>query len=206
MIETRRADRNEHRGRPGQRQARRAEHDGGHFGRRRHQARRDGGDPYQQIALALFQHPADGVAVGIVVGRAAGIADAQRIAADPGAHGGGGDRPFGAAERQPGKARGLIEVLDQAGELLDGEVGKGKVERGRRPHHHAVFGVAAQLGERVDLGQLYAVNLGRRDGEAAHPRSEQRHHVAGPLVAARQRDRPRRCASPWRRSGRAPCR
>ncbi len=70
-----------------------------------------------------------------------------------------GDRAFGAAEREAGKSDGLVEVLGQAGELIDGKLGEGEIQRGRRPDHHAVFGVAAALGERIDLGQSDAIEL-----------------------------------------------
>ena len=179
MIDPRRPDGDEHRGRRGQRETRRAEHDGGKLGRRRHEARRDRGDPEQNIALAVLEHAADGPAVRIVIGRAAGIAHAERIAADPCAHGCRRDRALGAAERKPCETRGLIEVLHQAGELLDGELGMGKVERRRRPDHDAVFRLSAALGERIDIGKRHTATLGGRDPEAAQPRSEERHNVTG---------------------------
>ena len=84
----------------GELQSRRAEHDGGEVGLRRSKVGRDRRDPHQEIAFLVLQHAADRLAIGIVIGGAARIAHAQRIAADPGADRARGHRTLGAAERR----------------------------------------------------------------------------------------------------------
>ena len=160
----------------------------GSFGLGRRKLGRDRRDPGEKVTLAILQHAADVPTVRIVVGGAGRIADAERIAADPGADAGCRHRPFGASDRQPDKSDRLREVLYQASELVDGELGEREVERGRRPDHYAVFRVPAPLGERIELGQGDAVELGRLDAEAAQARPEQRHYLARPLVRAGKRD------------------
>src|SRR6185503_15314221 len=120
-------------------ETRRAKHDGRELGFGRHKVRRDRSNPDEKVTLTLLQHAVDGPAIGIVVRSAGRVAHAERIAADPGTHRCGGDGPLPAAKREPGEARGLIKILSEASELLDGKLGKRKVERRRRPDHDAVF-------------------------------------------------------------------
>ena len=171
----------------GELQSRRAEHDRRKVGLWRSKLGRDRGDPHQEIAFLVLQHAADRPAIGIVVGRSGRIAHAKRIAADPGAHRARRHRPFGAAEREAGEADGVIEVLHQTGELLDGEIGEGEIERGRRPHHDAIFCVPATVGERVDIGERDAIEFGLLDAEAAEPRPHQSDHFAGARIIASNR-------------------
>src|SRR6478735_6447214 len=127
MIEPRRADGDEHSGLLGELEPRRAEHDHREVGLGWREVRRDRGDPNQKIALALLEHAADRPPIWIIVGRTSRIANAQRIAADPGAHPRRGDRAFGTAERKPDRADGGIEVLGEARELVDGKIGEWKI-------------------------------------------------------------------------------
>ena len=81
----------------------------------------------------------------------------------------------------------LIEVLHQTGELLDGQIGEGEIERGRRPHHDAIFCVAATVGERVDIGERDTIEFGLLDAEAAEPGPHQSDHFAGARIIASNR-------------------
>src|SRR6185437_1318668 len=165
-----------------------AEHDGRELGLGWRKVRRDRGDPDEKIALTLLQHAIDGPAIGIIVWRAGRVTHPERIAADPGAYGCGGDGALAAAKREPGEARGLIEILRESGELLDGKLGKGKIERRRRPDHDAVFRLLALLGKSVDLGERHALDLHRLQSEAAQPRAQHAGDLAGLLRLAGERD------------------
>ena len=161
VIDARCADRNEHRRRLGHAQAGRAEHDRRQLRRRDRDVGIEGRDPGEQIALALGEHAADGVAVGIVFRLAVGEAHAQREARLPRCARSGTGSAFVAAERKAGSARRDVQLLDDLGGEQDGEVGLGEAQPWRRPHEHRIVCGLALLSHPVDVGQLHAGNFRR---------------------------------------------